>query len=141
MTWLRRRAPVLLAVYSVLLAVALFSPTSEQQNAAVLWLSHGLVAVGIPAQLVPFGRLEVLMNVVIVAPVTMLASVIRPGPSWRDWTALGFIVAISVEVVQGMVLPERQMAFSDVVANTAGALVGASVVSLIRPMLRSKTTV
>ena len=71
----------------------------------------------------------------------MLASVIRPGPSWRDWTALGFIVALTVEVVQGLVLPERQMAFSDVVANTAGALVGASVVSLIRPMLRSKTTV
>jgi VanZ family protein len=83
------------------------------------------------------------MNAAIVAPLTFLASLSWPLWSWRDWTAVGFLGAVAVELTQGLLLPDRQAAFSDIVANTAGALVGAVVgalvVALVRPMLRTRT--
>ncbi len=101
MTWVVRHARILLGVYSVLLALALFSPTSEHQSGAVLRLAGLLVRVGVPVHLVTFDRLEVLMNAAIVAPVTFLASLAWPARSWRDWTAFGFVLAVLVEVVPG----------------------------------------
>ncbi len=138
MTWVVRHARILLGVYSVLLAIALFSPTSQHQAGAVVRLSDLMMWLGVPVRLVTFTRLEVLMNAVIVAPVTMLASLVWPRWSWRDWTAGGFLVALLVEGVQGLLLPGREAAFSDVVANTAGALAGALLVAGSRSMLRSR---
>ena len=138
MTWIVRHARILLGVYSVLLALALFSPTSEHQSGAVLRLADLLVWIGVPDHLATFTRLEVLMNAAIVAPVTFLASLAWPARSWRDWTAFGFVLAVLVEVSQGLLLPGRQAAFSDVVANTAGALAGAALVAVGRSMLRRR---
>ena len=138
MTWVVRHARTLLGVYSVLLALALFSPTSERQSGAVLRLADLLMWIGMPDHLATFTRLEVLMNVAIIAPVTFLASLAWPARSWRDWTAFGFVLAGLVEVSQGLLLPGRQAAFSDVVANTAGALAGAALVAVGRSMLRRR---
>ena len=143
MSWGLWVARILLGVYSVLLAVALFSPSSQVQSSAVVHLGSVLSSLGVPAKLVTFPRLEVLMNAAIVAPLTFLASLSWPAWSWRDWTAAGFLGAVAVELTQGLLLPDRQAAFSDIVANTAGALVGAVVgalvVALVRPMLRTRT--
>jgi VanZ family protein len=122
---LRRHARLLLAVYAVLLLVALFSPTSDRQSAAVEWLGRVLSGLGFPAGITSFTRLEVVMNAVIIAPVTFLASLVRPSYGWRDWTALGFVAALTVEALQGLLLPGRHAALSDIVANTLGALLGA----------------
>ena len=138
MSWVVRHARILLGVYSALLVLALFSPTSEHQSGAVLRLADLLVRVGVPVHLVTFDRLEVLMNAAIVAPVTFLASLAWPARSWRDWTAFGFVLAVLVEVSQGLLLPGRQAAFSDVVANTAGALAGAALVAVGRSILRRR---
>jgi glycopeptide antibiotics resistance protein len=140
MTWLYRHVKLLLAAYSVCLALALFWPSSDRQSAAVVWLADALTWLGLPATLVTFGRLEVVLNAAIVVPVTLLASAVRPDLSWRDWTALAFCVAVGVEVVQGLLLPGRQASFSDVVANTLGALAGAVLVAAVRPMLRTRLT-
>jgi glycopeptide antibiotics resistance protein len=143
MSWGRWAARILLAVYSVLLAIALFSPSSEHQSSAVAHLGSLLASLGVPSRVVTFPRLEVVMNAAIIAPVTFLGSLSFPSWSWRDWTATGFLVAVVVELAQGLLLPARQAAFSDIVANTmgafAGALVGALVVALVRPMLRTRT--
>ena len=143
MSWGLWGARILLGVYAVLLALALFSPSSQVQSSAVVHLSSVLSSLGFPAKFVTYPRLEVLMNAAIVAPLTFLASLSWPSWSWRDWTAAGFLVAVAVELAQGLLLPGRQAAFSDIVANTAGALagalVGALVVALVRPMLRTKT--
>ncbi len=144
MTRLLRPARILLAVYSVLLAIALFSPSSDRQSGMVGWLSHNLATLGVPGVLIQFDRLEVVMNAAIIVPVTLLGTFIRPSASWRDWTAFAFVAAVSVEAIQGLLLPGRQASYSDVVANTAGALVGALLgavlIRLIGPMLRSRTT-
>lgn len=44
---------------------------------------------------------------------------------WQDWTAYGLLGAMVVEVAQGLLLPDREPAFSDVVANALGAAGGA----------------
>jgi VanZ family protein len=143
MSWGRWAARILLAVYSVLLAIALFSPSSEHQSSAVAHLGSLLTSLGVPSRLVTYPRLEVVMNAAIIAPVTFLGSLSFPSWSWRDWTAAGFLVAVVVELAQGLLLPGREATFSDIVANTmgafAGALVGAFVVGLVRPMLRTRT--
>ena len=133
-----RVAGALLAVYVVVLLVALLSPDSGRQSDAVLWLQDLLARTGVDGPQVTYDRLEVLCNVLIVVPVALLGSVIRPAWTWRDWTALAFVGALTVEAVQGLLLPGRQAAFSDVVANTAGALVGALLFRLVRPMLRAR---
>jgi len=64
------------------------------------------------------------MNAVIIAPVSFLGSMVHPAFGWRDWTAYGFAGSATVEAVQLLLLPERNASFSDVVANTLGALLG-----------------
>jgi glycopeptide antibiotics resistance protein len=132
MRWVVRHSGILLAVYLVLLAVALFSPSSQQQSNAVVWLGELLRVLGVPPRLTGFDRLEVVMNAVIVAPATFLASMVVPRFGWRDWTCFGFVVALTVEAAQGLLLPGRQASFSDVVANTSGALLGSALFAVVR---------
>ena len=139
MSWGPWAARTLLAVYSALLALALFSPSSEHQSSAVAHLGSLLTSLGAPSRLVTYPRLAVVMNAAIIAPVTFLGSLSFPSWSWRDWTAAGFLAAVVVELAQGLLLPGREATFSDIVANTMGALVGALVVALVRPMLRTRT--
>ena len=44
MTFVVRHARVLLAAYSVLLVLAVFSPSSQQQSGAVVWLDRSFAA-------------------------------------------------------------------------------------------------
>ena len=132
MRWLSRHAKVLLGGYSVFLAVALFSPASTEQSGAVYRVCRLLWDLGMSNTLITFDRMEVLANVVIVAPVSLIGSFVWRTLSWRDWTAYAFVGATLVELVQGFLLPNRQASFSDVVANTTGAGLGAGMVWLHR---------
>ena len=139
MRWCFRPAALLLASYLVLLAVALFSPSSEQQSNAVVWLEGLLRILGAPPRLASYDRLEVVMNAVIVAPATFLASMVVPRFGWRDWTCFGFVASMAVEGVQALLLPGRQGSFSDVVANTAGALIGSALFAVLRYLAGSRS--
>ena len=125
MTWLRRHAKLILGVYLALLAWALLAPTSDTQSGMVVWLGHVLSRLGAPGTLSDFGHLEVAMNVVIIAPVSFFGSLVWRRLTWRDWTAYGFCVSAGVEIFQGLLLSARVAQFSDIVANTGGALMGA----------------
>jgi VanZ family protein len=132
-----RVAQLLLVVYAVLLAVAVFSPSNHDQSQMVLWLGRVLHDRGVPVRWTTFSRLEVAMNAAIVAPLTFLAVAVKPSWSWRDWTAIGFLVSGGVELVQAVLLSGRHASFSDVVANTLGALLGAVLGRLVfRPRRR-----
>jgi len=126
-TLLRRHAKVILGVYSVLLLVALFSPGSGTQAGMVSGLGHVLRALGAPRAVWEFSHLEVVMNALIIAPVSFLGSFVWRRSTWRDWTAFGFCFSTGVELVQGLFLSARVAQFSDIVANTAGALLGAAI--------------
>lgn len=107
-----------------MLAVVLLSPTSQVQTASVVHLDEAL-QLFLPDGLVTFFRVEVLLNILIITPLTFFGSIVWPRLRWQDWTAYGFIGAAAVELVQGLILPGRDASFTDVFANTAGALLGA----------------
>ncbi len=120
----------MLLLYAAGLLLVLFSPTAEVQTALVV---HGadVLQLFFPDAWVTPSRVEVLMNVAIIAPVAFLGSIIWPRWSWQDWTAYGLLGSMAVELVQGVFLPDRSASFSDIVANAAGALVGALLHSLL----------
>lgn len=132
MRGLTRHAKALLVAYGVFLFLALLSPASSLQSESVSLLGRLLGHLGVPASLTVQPRLEFIMNAVIVAPVPFLGYLLFPRYSWRDWTAMGFVGALMVEVLQALLLPERNASYADVVANTLGALLGAGLAELSR---------
>lgn len=123
---------VAFATYAAFLAVVLLAPTSSAQSASASWLGDLGSSVGVPDRFMTQSRVEFVANALILIPLTGLASLVWPQPSWRDWTAYAFLVSGCVEVVQGLLLPARTASFADVVANTLGGLVGATGVAGVR---------
>lgn len=118
------RVGVLLLLYVLVLGAVLFSPSAHVQTSLVDDGARALRLV-LPDSWVGFGPVEIAMNAVIIAPLTFLASMAWPRFRWQDWTTYGFIGATTVELLQGLLLSGRTASFSDIVANTAGALLGA----------------
>ena len=122
--------------YLGLLAVVLLGPSTRPGDRGIELGVRVLLRVGVPDALVTPERVEALLNVALLAPLSAFGLLLWPGSNWRDWTAYGFVVALVAETWQGLVFAARTATFSDVVANTAGALVGAVVVSALRLALR-----
>ena len=127
-----RWARPLVAIYAVLLALVLLSPSSGIQSGLVKNLVDALRWAGLSPTFVTYARAEVVMNAVILVPLTFWGSFILRRLRWQDWTAYGFVGAALVETFQGLVLPHRQASFSDIVANTTGALLGAVIGIAVR---------
>jgi hypothetical protein len=121
----RRAALLILAAYLVLLAFVLLNPSADVPSSSVAWLSQVGTRAGLPAPLVEPSRIEFICNVLILMPLSLLGSVLLPRLDWRDWTAYGFVLSGTVELLQAVLLPDRSATFSDVVANTSGILMGA----------------
>lgn len=71
---------------------------------------------------------QTLANVVLFAPIGVLVAWWRPRMSSMWALALGFAVSAMIEIVQMVGPIDRTAAWSDVVANTAGAWLGFLVV-------------
>lgn len=127
----RRLTAVLLAVYVVLLALVLFQPVPTVASGTVGRVDEWLTALGAPAAVTVAGRVEMVLNAAMFAPVALLASLTWPRVHWASWVAYGFVGSAMVEVIQGLLLSARSAEFVDVVANTLGALVGAVLAQLV----------
>lgn len=122
---------VLLAAYVVALVAVVLTPSATTPNRVMAALIDWAVDAGAPRQ--PTDHIvEVLMNLVLTAPLTFFASLVWHRPTWRDWTAWAFLVFCAVELAQGLFLPVRDGSFSDIVANTGGCCLGALAVRLMR---------
>lgn len=127
-----------LAAWIVLLAIVLLAPSSSGPDWVILHLSEALQRLGLPEALTHPGRVESMLNVVAFVPLSLLGSLLWTRPTWRDWTAVGFVVSFAVEVVQAVALDARQATNADVVANTLGMLVGALLALLVTRILQSR---
>lgn len=121
----RRTAVGLLAAYVVLLAVVLLQPVPTIATGVVGGLDQALVNLGLPAALTEPGRVELVVNAAMFAPVSLLATLVWPRHPWANWVVYGFLGSAGVEVVQALLLSARSAQHVDVVANTLGALTGA----------------
>lgn len=121
-----------MVAYLLLLAVVVLSPSSGLQSATVYEGSTLLLRLGLPYELVGYGRAEMLANALMVVPAGVLGMVVFPRSRWQDWAAYGFLGALAVELTQGLLLPQRSPSATDVVANAVGMLAGALLVRLVR---------
>jgi glycopeptide antibiotics resistance protein len=127
-----------LVAWVVLLTVVLLAPSSSGPDWVISPLTQALQRLGLPDALTSFGRVESALNVVAFVPLSLLGSLLWTRPTWRDWTAVGFVVSFVVEVVQAVALGARQATNADVVANTLGMLVGALLGLLVGRLLASR---
>jgi glycopeptide antibiotics resistance protein len=129
---------VALVAWVVLLAVVLLAPSSTGPDWVILHLTDALRGLGVPEVLAHAGRVESALNVVAFVPLGLLGSLLWTRPTWRDWTAGGFVASFLVEVVQAVALGDRQATNADVVANTLGMLVGALLGLLLSRVLTAR---
>lgn len=114
-----------LVAWAVLLVAVLLAPSTAGPDWLIFTIADGLGRTGLPSGLVSPRRVEFTLNVAAFVPLSLLATMLWPRPTWRDWTAVGFAASFVVEVAQALVLDTRAATHSDVVANTLGTLVGA----------------
>ncbi len=125
----RGATTVVLVSYLAVLLFALLNPSSGPASTSVAWLEAVGRSVGVAEAFLAPGRPEFVANVLILVPAAALASLVWSAPSWRDWTAYGFLFSLVIELLQGVLLDGRSATFVDVVANTLGALAGAVLVA------------
>ena len=116
---------IVYVVYLVAVGILVFQPTGDQASGSVTWVSHLLRSWHAASWLSGPVNVEWGLNVLMFVPLSLIGSAFRPGWTWRDWVGVGFIASGGIELVQLIFLPNRTASFADVVANTAGALVGA----------------
>lgn len=95
-----------------------------------------LAAAGAPGW-VDYAHLEFGANIVMFVPLGVLIALLLPR--WEWWLApiIGLALSLAIEFGQALLLPERFATPLDVLANTAGATIGALVVTGFRIAARA----
>lgn len=120
-----------MGIYCLVLLFVLFNPSNEVPSDSIRWFSDLGQTLGLPEQVTRLSRVEFGLNVLILVPFSLLGAMITDQTDWRTWVAYGFVFSGFVELSQGLVLGARSATFSDVVANTLGAGIGAVCVTLL----------
>lgn len=116
--------------YLVFLAWVLGSHDPSTAISVVSRVANALQRAGAPEALVEAARVEMALNAAMFVPVALLAGITFPAHPWANWVVYGFVISVTLELVQGIWLPLRSAQYVDIVANTAGMLAGA-VLSLL----------
>jgi VanZ family protein len=129
-----------LALYIGLLALIVLWPVPVDRPARGLLgdVLETLHRHGVPAW-INYGVVEAAANVLLFLPFGLLAGLLLPRR--RRWLAAAGAVLLSagIELAQSGLLPERFGTVQDVLANTAGAVLGVAAASLLpgqRPVRR-----
>lgn len=120
----RRWVGLMLLGYVAVLAFFLLLPTSEPASSAVGLAREWLLRLGVSDDRFDASRAEFVANIAIFVPFVVLLRGAWPRLRWQDCVAYGFLVSACVEGVQALALAGRSATMADLVANTAGALLG-----------------
>lgn len=71
-----------------------------------------------------FAGLEVIANILVFLPIGVLAFVLLPRRFWLLAILIGPLLSLAIETAQRVALPHRIATLNDVIANSAGALLG-----------------
>lgn len=129
---------VLRTAYVVYLAALLYlvwEPDASTPGGVVVVLADVLARWGLPGALriVEFG-----LNVLLFVPLSLLGAFALDRWDTRFWLFAGLGGTVVIELVQGLLLPMRSASGSDLVANTAGAVVGLAGAHLVRHLARRR---
>ena len=131
MTDVRRAASLLMVLYLATVAWIVFWPSADPATASVSWMTDLLLSAGAPAW-VSAAVVEFLANVALFLPLSFLGSLLIMGWSWQRWLVVGICASAVIELGQLVLLPDRSARVVDLVANTLGALLGATLVLPVR---------
>ena len=123
--------------YLCVVAFILFEPSNRVPSSSIAFISRHLTARGLPLQISGTQFVDFWCNMLILIPPGFAVVVLWPRITWERWTILAFALSGSVELTQQLFLPHRVPAFSDVVANTGGVLIGSGVAALMTQIGRA----
>ena len=126
---LRRALPWFLA-YAVALALIAFWPQHVDKGAGPFLqaLMHLL-------PIVTPHRVEFGANIVLFVPLGALLAILVPRRRHLIMP-VGFLVSLTIESIQGVLLDGRTASIYDIIANTAGACIGLLLIEFIESVLR-----
>ena len=131
-------ARVLLALYLAALAFVAFWPTPVDRPAAGR-LQAALLALhraGLP-DLVNYSFVEFASNILLFAPIGTLAALAFPVFHRGRIVLAAFLASCGMELGQKLFLHDRFPSAMDIVANTAGAMVGVWVLGVLEEWVRA----
>ncbi len=134
----RRQATALLLAYVALIGLVTLTPDSVDRG-VYPYLMRGVVVVqhhGIPG--FRYSMIEEVANVALFTPLGMLGVLAFGAPRWWIVVLAGTAMSASVELAQGAFLPARVASVTDVAANGAGALLGATAAAVIAARTRRR---
>lgn len=113
-------------------------PVDRGVRSVLLSIFDRLAAAGAPTW-VDYAHVEFGANIVMFVPLGVLIALLLPR--WEWWLApiIGLALSLAIEFGQALLLPERFASPLDVLANTAGATIGALIVTAIRLALRRRS--
>jgi len=129
-----RRHPVLIAVTVVyLLAVAWITMSPQPQDSAQNHFIRDVIAqIGRfpPTSWVTYSGVEFTANIAMFVPMGVLFTLLLGMRRWWIALIIGFAATCTIEFVQ-LFLPTRYSDVHDIVANTAGTVIGIGIVALV----------
>lgn len=133
-------ARALLALYLTALAFVAFWPTPVDRPVAgrlqaVLFALHHS---GLP-ELINYSFVEFASNILMFAPIGMLAALSFPAFHRGRIVLSAFLASCCIELGQQLFLHDRFPSAMDIVANTAGAMVGVWVLGVVEEWLRERS--
>lgn len=129
---------VLFAAYVACLGFVLLNPHVSVPSESVGFGADVAERLGAPAWILEPRRWEFLCNALVFVPIPVLGVVAWPGTGWLTWVLACLAGSLGVELAQAALLPERSATSIDVVANTAGAVLGSLVAILWESATRER---
>lgn len=116
----------------------MFWPTSLEQPIA--GEINGAIAVAreAGATALSLNRLEFASNIVMFLPLGLLGVLAFPRLRWWLIPIAALVLSAAIELAQLVLISERNASVLDVVANTAGALIGAAAAWALRSLVRRR---
>jgi VanZ family protein len=124
---------VLLTVYAVALVLIAVWPVPVDQGADRL-----LAFIERHLPLVTYARVEFGANILLFVPLGVLLPLILHRSRYLV-LPVAFLVTVSIESVQALLLAQRTPSVLDIVANTAGACLGMVIVAVVQSRAHPRT--
>ncbi len=126
-------AVILAIAYFAALAGILFwpSPVDRPIDGALMQLIQWLHGHGLPEWFIGYRKVEFAANILLFIPLGIILVLRLPRKLWWLAIVIAAVFSGAVELAQAIFLPARVPAWSDIVANTAGAFIGAILVLMV----------
>ena len=132
----RRLLGAAYAVYLVSVVWLVWNPDPSAPGGAVEWVVDGFARLHLP---VGTGAVEFGLNIVMFVPLSLLGAFLFGRWRLHDWFLIGLAATVLIELVQGLAMSTTRTSSSlDVLANTAGSMLGYAVALASREVIRRR---